>query len=65
MQKLVIVLLAATALGLMSIAGNRLRRRREQQEKEDLTRWESEGGSVISNPDQSKGRIHGETLLDG
>jgi hypothetical protein len=65
MQKLVIALLGAAALGLISMAGNRLRRRRGQQTKEDLSRWESEGGSVISNPDQSKGRIHGEAILDG
>jgi hypothetical protein len=65
MQKLVIALLGAAALGLISIAGNRLRRRRDPQTKEDLSRWESEGGSVIPNPDQRSGTIHGETILDG
>ena len=71
MQKLVIAALGAAALGALTFAGKKIREQRKTRRvKEDISRWEGEGGSPHpkpANPDLNpdrKGQTHGEAILD-
>ena len=52
MQKLILAVLGAAVLGAISMAGRKFYRQKKPSIKEDIARWEGEGGSPVPNPNQ-------------
>jgi len=54
MQKLVLAVLGAAVVGAISVAGRKFYRlgKKPPSSREDIARWEGEGGSPVPNPTQ-------------
>jgi len=53
MQKLILAVLGAAVVGAISVVGRKFYRHNKTRPiKEDIARWEGEGGSPVPNPNQ-------------